>query len=84
MVVTRSGKLSRKSDTVDEVEIPEVKRAKKATSKPAKKMSSEDNGGGPIYFWRETDGQWGYMSQWYHCPFQEDEGPSKTYKTAEQ
>ncbi|CAM1507423.1 Fc.00g070640.m01.CDS01 [Cosmosporella sp. VM-42] len=83
MVITRSGKISRKSDAVDGIEEPVVKRVKKTASKPVKKMSVEDTGDGPIYFWRETDGQWGYMSQWYQCPFQEDEGPAKTYKTAE-
>lgn len=36
----------------------------------------------PLYFWRETDPHAGYLSQWYFCPFNDDEG--KTYKTAEQ
>jgi predicted NAD-dependent protein-ADP-ribosyltransferase YbiA (DUF1768 family) len=37
----------------------------------------------PLYFWRETDPYTGYLSQWYDCPFKDDE-VTKTYKTAEQ
>ncbi|KAM5354395.1 hypothetical protein ACJ41O_001044 [Fusarium nematophilum] len=38
----------------------------------------------PVYFWRETDPETGYLSQWYQCPFRDDEeDPKKTYKTAE-
>ncbi|KAB5580863.1 hypothetical protein GE09DRAFT_1168172 [Coniochaeta sp. 2T2.1] len=36
----------------------------------------------PIYFWKETDPRYGYLCQWYHCPFKDD-GESKTYKSAE-
>lgn len=43
-------------------------------------LSSPD----PIYFWRETDSETGWLSQWYYCPFKDDKDPSKTYKTAEQ
>ncbi|KAH7131420.1 hypothetical protein B0J13DRAFT_562564 [Dactylonectria estremocensis] len=38
---------------------------------------------GPLYFWRETDSETGWLSQWYDCPFKDDEDPKKTYKTAE-
>ncbi|KAF4457062.1 hypothetical protein FALBO_15274 [Fusarium albosuccineum] len=37
----------------------------------------------PVYFWRETDPETGYLSQWYYCPFRDDEDEKKTYKTAE-
>jgi hypothetical protein len=56
-------------------------------------MSAEENimeniegrqaGDGPVYFWREYDSQWSFLSQWYDSPFQaEDKGI--TYVTAEQ
>lgn len=38
----------------------------------------------PIYFWRETDPQNGYLSQWYYCPFRDDKDPNIIYETAEQ
>ncbi|KAF4453953.1 hypothetical protein F53441_3478 [Fusarium austroafricanum] len=38
---------------------------------------------GPVYFWRESDPETGYLSQWYYCPFRDDEDEKKTYKTAE-
>ncbi|KAM0253003.1 hypothetical protein ACHAP5_000868 [Fusarium lateritium] len=38
---------------------------------------------GPVYFWRETDPEVGYLSQWYYCPFRDDQDEEKTYKTAE-
>ena len=34
----------------------------------------------PIFFWREIDPQWGWLSQWYECDF-EHEGT--VYVTAE-
>ncbi|PTB65604.1 DUF1768-domain-containing protein [Trichoderma citrinoviride] len=37
----------------------------------------------PIYFWRETDPQTGYLSQWYYCPFRDDKDPNIIYETAE-
>ncbi|KAK3942124.1 hypothetical protein QBC46DRAFT_256943 [Diplogelasinospora grovesii] len=36
---------------------------------------------GPIYFWRETDAQTGWLSQWWPCAFRDDKGV--VYKTAE-
>lgn len=36
----------------------------------------------PLYFWKEADPKTGYLSQWHHCPFTDNDG--KTYKTAEQ
>ena len=47
------------------------------------KMATVSNPG-PVYFWRETDPATGYLSQWYYCPFRDDEDEKKTYKTAEQ
>lgn len=38
----------------------------------------------PVYFWRETDPQTGWLSQWCYCPFRDDEDPSVVYDTAEQ
>ena len=37
-----------------------------------------------VYFWRETDKTTGWLSQWYYCPFRDDEDPNRTYSTAEQ
>ncbi|KAL2757731.1 hypothetical protein ACRALDRAFT_1068247 [Sodiomyces alcalophilus JCM 7366] len=41
------------------------------------------NDAGPVYFWRETDPTTGWLSQWYYCPFRDDEDPNKVYFTAE-
>ncbi|EWY91299.1 hypothetical protein FOYG_08451 [Fusarium oxysporum NRRL 32931] len=46
------------------------------------KMATTSNPG-PVYFWRETDPATGYLSQWYYCPFKDDQDEKKTYKTAE-
>ena len=27
---------------------------------------------GPVYFWREFEEPYGFMSQWYECPFEVD------------
>ncbi len=35
-----------------------------------------------VYFWRETEPETGYLSQWYPCAFTDEEGT--VYKTAEQ
>ncbi|KAK7403154.1 hypothetical protein QQX98_011103 [Neonectria punicea] len=45
--------------------------------------SSASSSAEPLYFWRETDTETGWLSQWYDCPFKDDEDPKKTYKTAE-
>ncbi|KAF7537078.1 hypothetical protein G7Z17_g12925 [Cylindrodendrum hubeiense] len=37
----------------------------------------------PLYFWRETDSETGWLSQWYDCPFMDDQDSTKKYKTAE-
>ncbi|KAH6651140.1 hypothetical protein F5144DRAFT_589433 [Chaetomium tenue] len=37
----------------------------------------------PVYFWRETDPQTGYLSQWYACAFTDDTDPTIVYPTAE-
>jgi hypothetical protein len=44
--------------------------------------SSSDSG--PVYFWRESNPEVGYLSQWYHCPFLDDKDEKIKYKTAEQ
>jgi predicted NAD-dependent protein-ADP-ribosyltransferase YbiA (DUF1768 family) len=38
----------------------------------------------PVYFWRETAPETGYLSQWYESAFYDDKKPSQKYKTAEQ
>ncbi|RBR20659.1 uncharacterized protein FIESC28_05176 [Fusarium coffeatum] len=38
---------------------------------------------GPVYFWKESDPEVGYLSQWYYCPFRDDGDEKITYKTAE-
>lgn len=37
-----------------------------------------------VYFWRESDPELGWLSQWYDCPFHDDENPERIYQTAEQ
>ncbi|KAF4983573.1 hypothetical protein FZEAL_1052, partial [Fusarium zealandicum] len=46
-------------------------------------MAQDSSSSDPLYFWRETDPATGYLSQWYNCPFSDDEDAKKTYKTAE-
>lgn len=46
-------------------------------------MASEISGDqtlGPVYFWRETEVPFGFLSQWYESPFVVD---GVTYHTAE-
>ncbi|KAL6921623.1 hypothetical protein ACHAPO_010995 [Fusarium lateritium] len=38
---------------------------------------------GPVYFWKESDPEVGYLSQWYYCPFRDDKDERIMYKTAE-
>ena len=37
-----------------------------------------------VYFWRETDPDYGFLSQWYYCPFTDPDDESIVYFTAEQ
>lgn len=37
-----------------------------------------------VYFWREVDPDFGFMSQWYYCPFTDPVDKSIIYYTAEQ
>ncbi|KAK3652984.1 hypothetical protein LTR56_004934 [Elasticomyces elasticus] len=39
-----------------------------------------DADSGPLWFWREFEEPYGYLSQWYECPFEVD---GVTYLTAE-
>ena len=52
----------------------------------AKELPGSEGSGddGPVYFWRETHPETGYLSQWYACPFHDREDRSIVYKTAEQ
>lgn len=43
-----------------------------------------DSSSQPLYFWRETHPETGYLSQWYASTFRDDQDPSVGYKTAEQ
>lgn len=61
----------------------------KGTNKRAampKTPSSSETDGGPIYFWRETEEPYGWMSQWYAYAMR-DNGPDNSsnivYPTAE-
>ncbi|PMB72535.1 N-glycosidase R617 [Beauveria bassiana] len=36
-----------------------------------------------VYFRRESDPELGWLSQWYDCPFRDDENPERIYQTAE-
>lgn len=65
-------------------------RANKVTKRTPKKMANRvatktslktDKA---VYFWRETDPDFGFLSQWYYCPFRDPEDPSIVYPTAEQ
>lgn len=86
MVSTRSGKTTR--DAVDNPSKSDERPAKKPKVKSAKKMAETNANAsgddGPVYFWRESHPELGYLSQWYYCPFKDPEDPTKTYKTAEQ
>ncbi|KAH0489638.1 hypothetical protein TgHK011_010057 [Trichoderma gracile] len=46
-------------------------------------MAESSDQSEPVYFWRETDPQTGYLSQWYYCPFRDDKDPNIIYETAE-
>jgi predicted NAD-dependent protein-ADP-ribosyltransferase YbiA (DUF1768 family) len=39
-----------------------------------------DPDAGPVYFWRETEEKYGFLSQWYECYFEHD---GVTFNTAE-
>ena len=32
----------------------------------------DDKSSGPLFFWREFEEPWGFMSQWYDSPFEVD------------
>ena len=34
--------------------------------------SKDDKSSGPLFFWREFEEPWGFMSQWYDSPFEVD------------
>ncbi|KAJ9157501.1 hypothetical protein NKR23_g611 [Pleurostoma richardsiae] len=42
-----------------------------------------DDNTSPLFFWRESHPETGYLSQWWPCAFRDAADPSKTYKTAE-
>lgn len=45
-----------------------------------RRMASEISNDKPIYFWRETEVPYGFLSQWYESPFEVD---GVTYQTPE-
>ncbi|KAL2131566.1 hypothetical protein VTI74DRAFT_4890 [Chaetomium olivicolor] len=42
-----------------------------------------DPSSSPVYFWRDSEPEGGYLSQWYPCAFSDDADPSIVYPTAE-
>ncbi|PTB71899.1 DUF1768-domain-containing protein [Trichoderma longibrachiatum ATCC 18648] len=46
-------------------------------------MDESTDQSGPVYFFRETDPETGYLCQWYSCPFRDDKDPNIIYQTAE-
>jgi hypothetical protein len=56
---------------------------KKLKAALATSTSEEVISEGPVYFWRETDSETGYLSQWFACPFRDPQDGTKIYKTAE-
>ncbi|MBE3042419.1 hypothetical protein IMZ48_07535 [Candidatus Bathyarchaeota archaeon] len=66
---------------------PQASKVTKTTpEKPAKRSSGKTSlqTDEAVYFWREVDPDFGFLSQWYHCPFTDPEDPSIVYPTAEQ
>jgi hypothetical protein len=65
---------------------PKIQAAMEVTASHAaqsqKDEAPQSPPGSPVYFWRETHPNTGYLSQWYQCPFTDAEGT--VYKTAEQ
>ena len=65
-------------------------RANKVTKRSAKKPAKRTGGKSSlqtdeaVYFWREVDPDFGFLSQWYYCPFTDPKDPSVVYPTAEQ
>jgi hypothetical protein len=58
--------------------------ASKTVAESVETAPSDGGSEDAILFWRETDGTYGYLSQWYYCPFKDKDDPSKIYETAEQ
>jgi hypothetical protein len=59
-----------------------LEKAITSSTTGADKQEEPSSSPATVYFWRETHPTTGYLSQWYDCPFTDDEG--KTYKSAEQ
>jgi predicted NAD-dependent protein-ADP-ribosyltransferase YbiA (DUF1768 family) len=38
----------------------------------ADSTAKDDKSSGPLFFWREFEEPWGFMSQWYDSPFEVD------------
>jgi hypothetical protein len=53
-----------------------------AASNPEASAAAADGEDDGIYFWRETEPETGYLSQWWPCDFTDEKGV--VYKTAEQ
>lgn len=57
--------------------LPSVTRTRNPTANLLAKMASSGtdqstNALGPVYFWREYEHPWGFLSQWYDSPFEVD------------
>ena len=58
---------------------PKPKKAGKRSSDKTSLQTDE-----AVYFWRESDPDFGFLSQWYYCPFTDPKDDSIVYFTAEQ
>lgn len=69
---------------------PRADKVNKATKRPSKKPARRTTAktslqtDTAVYFWRESDPNFGFLSQWYYCPFADPKDPSIVYATAEQ
>ncbi|KAK0618433.1 hypothetical protein B0T17DRAFT_537930 [Bombardia bombarda] len=95
-VTTRSGRVAKITSTVksavkekkpgSEPRVATMKhkagRSKTIVEEEAVNPLSSNANTTPLYFWRETDHQTGWLSQWYMCDFTDAQG-SVIYKTAE-
>lgn len=53
------------------------------TDSPVDTRCTTEAQGAPPVFWKETDPETGWLCQWFHCPFADDEDPDRIYFAAE-
>lgn len=78
MPATRSNKRSKQT-----VAGKRLTKEAAATTKTASSTSSSSTQSGAIFFWRETEPETGWLSQWYQCDFTDEDGEIR-FKSAEQ